>query len=479
MDDVLDRLRRMADVPPTAPEPLDGLRRRALRLRRRRWAAGGVALSLAVAASVAGLTLADGGSVPVAVEVGDGVPSTTGAVSTTDAPATTVAAASSRQPVWRVAASISGSSLPSLVGPEAAGDVILVPGGTAGGGVTAYDAGTGAQRWRYDTGSAAFVRAVGDGIAVVAPQYGSIAGVELTSGQERWRLALPAGASAGRAAVVGSRVYVGASYPSEGALDAPVVYALDASTGQVAWSRSLERGTQLQFAPPVVADGWVLVADTPHHPGSAPSSHVHAIDAASGAVRWRADLGSDRSAFHDQSPLVAGGVVYAVSNAGLLLAVDATSGRERWRRQSSSGIVMLAGAAEDGVLAVVGSNLVSLDAGDGAERWQVATAARWGSSWTIPTADTVIVVEPGRTFAADVASGRVRWERATDAVQPPAYGGGVLYVSGRSALHAIQTGTGRAEWTGEVQGMQFQPTLVTPATVAVAASDGSLVAFPR
>jgi outer membrane protein assembly factor BamB len=486
MDDVLDRLRRLPDTPPTRPEPLEGLRRRARRRRHRHRLQGGVAAALVVTGSIAAFAgLGDRRPSPVAVEIGDQVtvPATPTTAATTTAPATTTTtnpvSVPGREAAWRIPASIGSSFLPRLVGAEAAGDLILVPGAFDAGGMTAYDASTGTQRWRSDVGTSAFVVAVGDGLVVLAPQHGSVSAVDLSTGRPRWQVELPAGASAGRGTVDAGRVYLGASHTSEGAVDAPFVLALDASTGRTIWRTTLDAATQLQPAAPVVAGGLVVVADAPAHPGSAPTSHLHALDASTGAARWRADLGSGRAAIHEQAPVVSGGTVYAASNAGHLLALDSSSGRERWRHQSPSFVTLVA-VVDEQVLAVSGGHVVSLDRANGRLRWQVPTSApgRPARSWAVLSGGTLVVAEPGRTFAVDVASGGLRWELGVDAWNLRAHGD-ALYLALPDRLLTFDIPTGRPAWGGEVTTRRDQAPFVAGDAVVVTAADGALVGFRR
>ena len=138
----------------------------------------------------------------------------------------------------------------------------------------------------------------------------------------------------------GDTLFIGTSFPSEGAVDPPVVYALDLATGRQRWRTVLDRGTDLQWAAPVVHGGQVLVADTLSHPGSAPTSHLHALDAGTGQLRWKADLHADQQGFFAEPPVVAGGLVYVATASRRLLALEVDSGREVWR---TSGFPVVAG----------------------------------------------------------------------------------------------------------------------------------------
>jgi hypothetical protein len=128
----------------------------------------------------------------------------------------------------------------------------------------------------------------------------------------------------------------------------------------------LDPGTDLQWAAPVVDGGQVLVADTLSHEGSAPASHLQALDAATGERRWTADLHAPTPGFFTQGPVVAGGLVYLRAASGMLLAVEARSGREVWRDQGESPAI--AGIRGGLVIALLDDRLVGFDAAGGGAR---------------------------------------------------------------------------------------------------------------
>ena len=188
------------------------------------------------------------------------------------------------------------------------------------------------------------------------------------TGRERWRFPLAEGQGPESGVIAGGTLFVGTSFPSEGAVDPPVVYAVDLASGAVRWRTVLDPGTDLQWGAPVLAGGLVLVADTLSHEGSAPASHLHALDAGSGRRRWAADLHAPTQGFFADRPVVAGELVYLPTASGMLLAVDTGSGREVWR--DDSGFPVLAGVRGGLLIALVGDRLVGFDAAGGARRWQ-------------------------------------------------------------------------------------------------------------
>jgi outer membrane protein assembly factor BamB len=460
MDDLRDRLAELAErAAKDARGPGAAVTLRRARARRR-WAAGGrVALSLLLVLGLGLLTsrlLADRESPPQI---------------TTPPPDATPRQA---PPQWTAEAATPRPVEPWELGPEAAGDlVVAATGHDEPARVRAYDARTGRLRWTYRTGPNAFVRAVGDGWVIVAPDFGPLIGLDLATGRQRWRFELASLQAAEYGTIAGDILFIGTSFTSEGAVDPPVVYALDLATGRQRWRTVLDRGTDLQWAAPVVDGGQVLVADTLSHEGSAPTSHLHALDAGTGRVRWKADLHAGQQGFFAEPPVVAGGLIYVATASRRLLALDAASGREVWQER---GFPVVAGVRNGLVIAVIEDRLVALDAGSGVRRWEVRVSGG-GEHWPVLEGDTVYVASVDDVIAVDAATGTTRWRVPLDpAVGPPVQVGGRLYVATRNRLLALDASSGRALWASARRRIVNGP-LATPGSVVVATADGTLLGF--
>src|SRR5690606_37524557 len=167
------------------------------------------------------------------------------------------------------------------------------------------------------------------------------------------------------------------------------------------WSASIGSGGGYGFSPELVGD--TLYAATP-------SGTVAALDAASGALRWRVDAG----------PLSAGAgsdgrVVAVATQSGGVVAYDA-QGRELWRSQAASAI-NVPPAVGNGIVAVRTTDyrIQAFDAATGKLRWNVQ---RPGPALALRTSIRMLSVPNlliagmpnGRLMVIDAASGAVRWE---------------------------------------------------------------------
>jgi glucose dehydrogenase len=121
-------------------------------------------------------------------------------------------------------------------------------------------------------------------------------------------------------AVTGSAVYIGSNDRH--------LYALDRVSGRIRWSFDANSAVG---SSPTVAGG--LVAFT------TADGHLFAVDANAGRVRWKLATGPvvafpwgyESGDFWTSSPAYSDGLVLAGAGDGYLYAVDAASGKVRWR----------------------------------------------------------------------------------------------------------------------------------------------------
>ncbi|MFB4319803.1 PQQ-binding-like beta-propeller repeat protein [Actinomadura sp. 21ATH] len=203
---------------------------------------------------------------------------------------------------WREPA-VGGTGAPVVLGEQ----VYLYDGG---GDLAAYDGRTGARRWRLalPRPGAAGGPARQGGLDPVAGNEllyvaaGGLVAVDPAARAVEWRF---------RAADTVPVVHAGLVYTA----GARHVHALDAATGAVRWSRDI--GGRVTGGV-TVADGLVFAGDE--------SGRLHALDAGTGRVRWRFGTGGPLSA---AAPATAG-TVYAAAEHDRLYAIETLSGRLRW-----------------------------------------------------------------------------------------------------------------------------------------------------
>jgi serine/threonine protein kinase/outer membrane protein assembly factor BamB len=143
-----------------------------------------------------------------------------------------------------------------------------------------------------------------------------------------------------------------------------------------------------------------------------------------GTLAWRFNVGSKGA-----SVAAAGPVVYAVTNGNTVFALDAATGKQIWRRATTSD--------ENGSLAVTGSSL--------------------------------IIAGNNGPFALAADNGRQLWNVLSQGVSPLLEAGGVVYagfavrVNTTGGVTALNPATGTVAWT-----FQFPTAVDTPSALAVA-----------
>jgi outer membrane protein assembly factor BamB len=129
----------------------------------------------------------------------------------------------------------------------------------------------------------------------------------------------------------------------------------------VRWRAVLLPDTELQWSPPTVSSGLVIVADTTST--SRGRSHLHALDRDNGERLWTFEFDSRRQGFHGEQPLVYEDHVFAVKH-GVLYALDPRTGVERWRSRDGD-VTHVFGVAPHGIVVELDSRIEVLDIGTG------------------------------------------------------------------------------------------------------------------
>ncbi|WP_227353658.1 outer membrane protein assembly factor BamB family protein [Haladaptatus salinisoli] len=287
--------------------------------------------------------------------------------------------------------------------------------GASGGYVYAIDRISGKKRWRARPDDRrVFAPVYADGI-VYARGNQSFTALNAETGAVEWSTTIESGVSADPLVHEGT-VYV----PSPRFDPSPKLYAFDAKTGETKWTFDGDGCEYARMTPGVgVENGSVFLldertlwkldpddgsvrgsyadenqddfyafahgADTVYgsRDGETPTDTV-ALDTSDGSERWTTSFGDDTPV-----RLSAEGETLYVTNTeqglGRLIAVDATSGAERWRFEEPRGDNYLSRATVSGDAVFVGANrrLYELDAADGTER------QRWEATESIMTTPAV------------------------------------------------------------------------------------------
>ena len=213
--------------------------------------------------------------------------------------------------------------------------------------------------------------------------------------------------------------------------------------GGPAWAGlEIDRQTQLLFA---ANDSGVL----------------HAIDRA-GSIRWRFETGKPIRA----RPTVIGAIVYVSSDAGLLFALDASSGREQWRAKIDAGSPQRIPTDQEksrwdryssSVVAAQGrlfvasrdNHLYALDLQSGKQLWRVASADMMTATPALYRDSIIFAGFDGKVQAVAAKDGSPRWTYDAKLPVPgdvTVEGDRVLIGSRTYDLVALEAATGKELW---------------------------------
>lgn len=248
---------------------------------------------------------------------------------------------------------------------------------------------------------------------------------------------------------------------------------------KLAWVNRL--GGTVQFSSPVIAGHtmYIGVADEENRGRAG----VYALDVATGQRRWFYPTAC--SIKHSVS--VAGGIVYAGTVQGDVLAVNANSGKLEWSYSLGDSMELWMFASPlvvgDVVYAGTAKRFVAIDAATGNPLWSDDNLAGvWLAYHSSPVAGNGLIyvglTAPNGLFALDSRTGKVRWQQKnlSSLHSTPSLDGDTLYtVCG--GLAAVSAKSGRQKWKTVIGGeIASTPTLAGD-RLLVGTADGKLLAF--
>ena len=262
-----------------------------------------------------------------------------------------------------------------------------------------------------------------------------------------------------------------------------------------AWRANLGQGSNDRSqlaAPPVIADGRLFFLDADHR--------VHAINAGDGSRVWSEQLRpSDRRdrVARGGGVATAGGRVFVTTGFGFIVALDANTGEEVWRRQADAPFQSAPTVSGTRVYAITNdSELLALDVSSGEVLWNyqaIAEPARILAATSVAVdGDTVVApFASGELVALLGGNGRRLWSDSlsrsgqftslsaiNDIAGRPVLDNGVVFAASHSGvLAAIDVRSGQRGWARPFASTQT-PLLAGNVLYAVS-TDGVLAAFDR
>jgi outer membrane protein assembly factor BamB len=248
--------------------------------------------------------------------------------------------------------------------------------------------------------------------------------------------------------------------------------------------RWVVNGRDLIEFPPVIAYGRLYFANI--------RGDFFAVDARSGNVAWHRDLGYVSAA----SPAVGDGVVYQPlmnrrgaergASSGLLVAMDAETGKDVWRFQT--------GAVESSPLLVDGTlyfgtfdhRLYALDAETKRVLWSFKTGDRVKGGPAYSHGVVYTGSYDGKVYSLDARNGKLLWSSASQAglfgagnfYAGPAVAYGRVYIGNTDGkVYAFGARSGHLLWSKTTGNYVYSSAAVADRTVFAGSYDGHLYAL--
>jgi outer membrane protein assembly factor BamB len=185
-----------------------------------------------------------------------------------------------------------------------------------------------------------------------------------------------------------------------------------------------------------------------------------------------------------EAPVTIDGTTYFGAYSGVVYAVDAATGRERWSYDVGSRVVGGVAVLDETVF--VGDSEGKFYAiRDGELRWEFDAGRRvWSTPVVDPEGGTLFVTSmAGALYALDAESGGERWRFETPAAvasSPVLSEGTVYFGSFDKRLYAVDAETGDRLWASEEAGNWFWTEAVVGSDTVYAGNlDGKVYAFSK
>ena len=222
------------------------------------------------------------------------------------------------------------------------------------------------------------------------------------------------------------------------------VYALRVRDRKVLWTF---RGDDELNSSPAYASGTIYVSSN--------GGSLYALDARTGRLRWRARSFSSRRWGHEYfyaTPAVAYGRVFVGNSDGIVYAFGATTGRLLWARRIGNYVYSAAAVWRKTVY--VGSydgGLYALDAATGEVRWRFEAASAVHGAPTVISGvvyfsscgtcghrnSRPVKLGARRTYAVDARTGRLLWTFPDGRYSPVAADAQRLYIVGNTRVYGL------------------------------------------
>jgi tripartite motif-containing protein 71 len=321
--------------------------------------------------------------------------------------------------------------------------------------------------WRTEAG--AVIKgplSVGNGLVFTGTDDGSVHAFDMTTGAEVWKLTGNTAFESPSIVLDGTTAYI-AGYDG-------MVLAVDAVTGTEIWrtdpALNVSRRVAFDAATKALYVGGLEAVS-------------YAFDSTTGQLKWQTPISSLQASV---ASIVAGDTLYFGTDRGVLYALNTADGTTRWTYESPHEGFGSLTFANNTIFGPVGPAadpaFVAVDATSGAERWEITSASAPYSAAAILDGNIIVGTEAGEVLSVAQADGQVNWTVATGNGAPiwtaPSIVGDDIYaVDTVGWLYALGAATGQEMWRVQLDdGINYGPA-ITGGVIYVGTWSGSVYAL--
>lgn len=252
------------------------------------------------------------------------------------------------------------------------------------------------------------------------------------------------------------------------------LYALDANTGKEKWKQN--RKGQIEYAlSPLFGENklfFVNVEFGGHYPNR-PDGRLIAADL-NGKELWvfktKGNLGA---------PAYWNNTVFIGDDQGYLRAIDAAGGRELWRTEITEAVS--APVIDAGIVYVTGSDgsFHAMDASSGKRVWKQDRLPKPATGLSVIGGVGYYCGRDRDLYAINLNDASLKWtyDTKTQCRAPVVAAAGIIYISTRAEVHAVDAGTGRGRWAMGDVGEWLSSPSIADEIVYVLNAEGRLYAL--
>lgn len=206
-----------------------------------------------------------------------------------------------------------------------------------------------------------------------------------------------------------------------------------------------------------------------------PAGALVALDESTGEQRWR----FEHSARFEGAVAARDGVVYAAASDGAVVAINVDTGQPDWQTETRSDLQGATPSIADDMLFVAGreGTVWGIFASTGRERWRVATGAEVATNVAAHAGRAWVATSSGEAFAFNTRTGQEVWRM--DGLSPltttPVWAAGMVYVGGEDGKFLVLGAEdGALKWSHLLDGPPLAPPLVDDGRVWFTDDSGHL-----